>query len=194
MFDWGGVCAKGKLGHVLGKQLSSKMKRGHKSITAAYLKYCWDYQKGKVGAAGFWKQVQKELDTNMKHEHLVKHHVTARQLNKGVVDLIKRLRGKYRLVLVTNTYKEYYEHSNRKYGIDKMFEDIVLSYKIKGRKPEPKVYQEALRRARCKASECVFIEDKEKHLAPARKIGMKTILYTNQKELKKRLKKMGVKW
>lgn len=194
MFDWGGVCAKGKLGQVLGKQLSPKLKRHHKTITSAYLKYCWDYQIGKLSAKKFWMKVQEELNTNHDHDKLVKHHVTARKLNKGVVELIGKLRQNYNVILVTNTYKEYYEHSNKKYGIDKMFDDIILSYKVKSRKPELRMYKEALKRSKCKANECVFIEDKDKHLVPARKLGMKTILYKNQKDLKNRLKRIGIKW
>ncbi|HII72178.1 TPA: HAD family phosphatase [Candidatus Woesearchaeota archaeon] len=194
MFDWGGVCAKGKLGHVLGKQLAKKMKRPHKSITKAYLKSCWEYQKGKLTSEQFWKKVQKELDTKIRHEELERCHVTARELNRGVVELVKKLKKRYKVVLVTNTYKEYYEHNNRRHGIDRMFDDVILSYKVKGRKPEPKIYTQALRTAGCKAAETVFIEDKEAHLAPARKMGMKTILYKNQEDLKKRLKRLGVQW
>ncbi len=194
MFDWGGVCVKGKLAEKVGKKIGPRMKKSPKSVTIAYLKYCWEYQTGRITAKEFWKRVQEDLGTSLTREELIKSHVTARELNKGVIELIKKLKTNYKVMLVTNTYKEYYEHSNKRYKIDKIFDDIVLSYKIKGRKPEPKVYREALRRARCRPEEVVFIEDKNKHLIPARKLGMRTILYKNQTDLKQRLKKIGVRW
>ena len=71
-----------------------------------------------------------------------------------------------------------------------MFDDFVLSHKIKARKPEQKPYKIALKKARCKASECIFIEDKKVHCVPAKKMGMHTIVFTSQRDLIKRLKQL----
>lgn len=194
LFDWGGVCAKGKLAQVLSKQLAPKLKRNHKHITRVYLKHCHAYQKSEINAKQFWKRVQEELNTNMKHEHLVKHHINARKANKGIIEIIKKLRKHYKVMLVMNTYKEYFEHNNKKHGISKLFDEIIVSYKIKSRKSEPKMIKAALQKAKCKASECVLIDDKQKYLGIPRKMGMKAILYKNQKQLKQQLKKLGVTW
>ena len=43
-----------------------------------------------------------------------------------------------------------------------------------------------------KPEECLFIEDKERAVVGAQKVGMHTILFKNQKALEKRFKELGI--
>jgi biotin operon repressor BirA-like protein len=55
-----------------------------------------------------------------------------------------RSRG-YRLILISNTNRLHYEYIRRTYPILRAFDHVVLSYKLKTRKPEPAIYRAALR-------------------------------------------------
>ncbi|MBI4162306.1 MAG: HAD-IA family hydrolase [Candidatus Aenigmarchaeota archaeon] len=50
----------------------------------------------------------------------------------------------------------------------------------------------ALEKAKCKAEECVFIDDKESNLLPAKKLGMRVVLFESPEKLESALGKLGV--
>ena len=50
-----------------------------------------------------------------------------------------------------------------------------------------------LERLKVKANECIYIDDREVNLEPAKKLGMKTILFRNAKQLKKELINYDIK-
>jgi epoxide hydrolase-like predicted phosphatase len=72
------------------------------------------------------------------------------------------------------------------------FDEVVISCEVKMRKPQPKIYRLILRRLGLKASECVFIDNRDWNLVPAKKMGMKTILFEGNRKCLKDLRKFGV--
>lgn len=55
------------------------------------------------------------------------------------------------------------------------FDAELLSCEVGLKKPDPEIYQLAVQMAECSPEECIFIDDKEKNLVPARELGMATI-------------------
>ena len=50
-------------------------------------------------------------------------------------------------------------------------------------KPEPEIYSLAVNKLEIKPEECIFVDDKEENLVPANKMGMKTVLAKNPKQI-----------
>ena len=69
----------------------------------------------------------------------------------------------------------------------------ILSYKDKVIKPDTAIYQLLLDRYGLNAEECVFMDDTEKNLPPARALGIQTILFKSREQAVEELKKLGVK-
>ncbi len=63
------------------------------------------------------------------------------------------------------------------------FDEVIISYEVGFRKPNPKIYKLILKRLKLSARNCVFIDDQSWNLKPAKKLGMKTILFKNNKQL-----------
>jgi len=55
------------------------------------------------------------------------------------------------------------------------------------RKPNPKIYEFALAKTGSSPEETIFIDDKQRMLEPARKMGIKTILFISPRKLKEDL-------
>ncbi len=112
-------------------------------------------------------------------------------LRKDADNLIKRLKKKYIIGGLTNITK-----TNDKIRIEKKFYkhfDFVLKSCEEGmKKPDVKFYKLLLKKVRAMPEEIVFVDDNKKYLIPARKIGMKTILFKNNKQLIKELRKLKV--
>ena len=78
-------------------------------------------------------------------------------------------------------------------GVYAKFSPVLLSNEVGLIKPEEEMYQKMLELLNLKANECVFIDDREEHLAPAIQLGMKPILFKDSQQLKKELKELSVK-
>lgn len=68
----------------------------------------------------------------------------------------------------------------------------ILSYQDKVIKPDTKIYQLLLKRFGLSAKECVFMDDTEKNLLPAKELGIRTILFRDREQAVSELGKLGV--
>ncbi|NCN51765.1 HAD family phosphatase [archaeon] len=75
----------------------------------------------------------------------------------------------------------------------KIFNPIIVSCDVGVRKPNPKIYKILLKKLKVNPEEVLFIDNRSWNLSPAKKIGMKTILFVNNKILKKQLKEFLIK-
>jgi putative hydrolase of the HAD superfamily len=74
----------------------------------------------------------------------------------------------------------------------KKFNVSVVSCDVGLKKPDPRIYKLTLKKLGLKAEECVFIDNKMENIRAARKLGMKGILFKNNRQLIKDLGKLGV--
>ena len=72
-------------------------------------------------------------------------------------------------------------HLPKKYF--RFFDEVVVSCDVGMRKPNPKIYKLVLKKLKLKHSQTIFIDNQTWNLNPAKKIGMKTILFKNNKQL-----------
>ncbi len=113
-------------------------------------------------------------------------------LNKNLLKIIKRLKKNYKTAILSNQWSIPYKIQLTK-KIKSNFDVMVFSHQVGFRKPSPDIYHITLKRLNLKPSECVFIDDFKENLIPAREIGMKTILFKNNSQLIKDLKKLEIK-
>jgi epoxide hydrolase-like predicted phosphatase len=100
---------------------------------------------------------------------------------------------RYKLAILSNHAKEWSEYMKRKFDLFKSFDQIIFSYDIGLRKPDPKIYKVALERLQCDAGECVFIDDKKRNTDAAEKLGMKGIVFEEPSKLLEELVRLGVR-
>jgi putative hydrolase of the HAD superfamily len=94
-----------------------------------------------------------------------------RPLLLGTLD---RLRGRYRLGAVTNTFAAS-PTSALPETLAARFDVVVASTEVGLRKPDPRIYRLACERLGVAPSRCVFLDDLGVNLKPARAMGMATI-------------------
>jgi len=100
----------------------------------------------------------------------------------------------YRLLLLSNTDVERYGFVRKRFPEVFFFDDYILSFELGTAKPEPGIYREALRRAGCRAEECVFIDDIPVNVVAAVKLGMAGIVFQPETDLAAELLKLGLKF
>ncbi len=71
---------------------------------------------------------------------------------------------------------------------------MILSHELGFIKPEKKIYEIALEKTNSNPEECLFIDDQERVLIPAREMGMKTIRFNSIVQLKEELREIEIKF
>ncbi len=77
--------------------------------------------------------------------------------------------------------------------VKKKFDVVVISSSSGMRKPNPPIYKLVLKKLKLKAKQTVFIDNQKWNLVPAKKLGMKTILFKDYVQAKKALERLGVR-
>lgn len=103
------------------------------------------------------------------------HAPTTWKLYDRVLPVLTILHKKYRLALVSNCAVGT-DKLIDSLGLSHFFRCITLSYKIGVRKPDERMYLEALGCLGLEAHECVFVADEISDLEGAREIGLRTML------------------
>jgi HAD superfamily hydrolase (TIGR01509 family) len=101
--------------------------------------------------------------------------VKAFKLYDGVFPTLLVLVRKYKLSLVSNCALGTIDVIEA-LGLARFFEHVTLSYDVGVRKPDRRIYLEALQAIRLDAHECVFVADEISDLEGARAVGLMTVL------------------
>jgi putative hydrolase of the HAD superfamily len=84
------------------------------------------------------------------------------------------------------------EHLEREHRFFEVFKGIVISCRLKLCKPEPAIYQHALKANGLIAKDTVFIDDVDVNIAAAAGVGIRTIQFRNAAQCERDLRALGV--
>lgn len=98
------------------------------------------------------------------------------------ISMLKELRKKYRLLLLSNTNPLHIEVSARialepyNTSLDELFDKCYLSYEMGLTKPSEDIFVALLKDANLNAQECLFLDDGPKNIETAKAMGFATYL------------------
>jgi len=114
------------------------------------------------------------------------------------LDVVRRLRQnirgrptRVRIATLNNESRELNEHRIRLFGLCELFDVFFSSCWLGVRKPTRQIYEHVLGMTQAVPANSVFVDDREQNLAPARALGMKTILYASADQLARSLGDLG---
>ena len=189
VFDFGGVYFTYSRERRL--KAFKKLKKPEKLLDIAWEKYIDDYNRGKLSEAEFWKKFKGVLEIEVSNKKLREITLSIFKPIKCVHKIVKELRKKFKVGLLTDQ-TNWLDILDKKYGIYKNFDEIVISCRIGAIKPEKKMYLAMLKKLKVKPSEVVFVDDDMINVKAAEKLGMKVILFKNCSQLRRELKRLGV--
>jgi HAD superfamily hydrolase (TIGR01509 family) len=103
---------------------------------------------------------------------------------EGTCDIIKALKNKgYEILYFSGSTKDRVDFLENKYHFKQYFDNGIFSFSIYSRKPALESYQQILKTASNIPQYCIYIDNQEKYLIPARQLGMGTILFTTSSSL-----------
>lgn len=187
IFDVGGVYLKGSFTNFVNK---SRKILGINEKFYANKEVVFDkrFNKGETTIEEcFTKYFQAPIN-NQQMKKIIKEWTNTWNPSSDMNKLIIKLKKNYQLAILSNS--DPVNSSNYfKKGWYKYFDTIILSHEVGVLKPKKKIYEIAINKIGVKANECLFIDDQEDCLKPAKSIGMSTILFKSVSKLENDLKK-----
>lgn len=99
-------------------------------------------------------------------------------------------RNKYKIYILSNYGKEYFEELEKKADFLNYVDGKVISYEVKMKKPDPDIYQLLINKYHIIPRKSIFIDDRKENIATAKQMHFQTILFKNIKQMKKEFYKI----
>ena len=145
---------------------------------------------GRKTTEEFWHLIGPELGLSTADEvnRFRRRYHADEAINEAVLDLIRKLRGRYKLAILSNAPPDLTRWL-ADWEMRDLFEVVFCSGDEGMIKPDPAAFKLTLERLGVEPGEAVFIDDTPEHVEAARKLGIQGIIFTTAAALKDDLKK-----
>ena len=202
IFDVGGILRLGKktptyykgksrnLGvhEYISRKLKISLDQYFDSIDTVYAKSI----EGKISEKKALKIMARNLKTTSKKlkEFYKQAYKENFKLNKELLKFaFKKKKQGYKIAILSDQW-----HLSKKILVSKdfynKFDATIVSCDVGVRKPNPGIYKLVLKKLKLSAKETIFIDNQEWNTKPAEELGMKTVLFKNNKQAIKEIEKL----
>jgi putative hydrolase of the HAD superfamily len=147
---------------------------------------------GRLTPREFYEGIIAKLGADIGYDEFMAAYADVFSVNPPALELMKRLHGKFRLILVSNVDAVRFGFIRKRFPELMIFDDYVLSYELGVMKPDPEIYRVALAKAGALPAECVFIDDMEENIEGAAALGIPAILYRPETDLEREIRFRGL--
>jgi len=154
-----------------------------------------DWQEGRVSPRDWHLHITKRLGASLNFEQFTE--VWNRALDPVPIQsesFLEKLSKRYRLAVLSNTDPIHMSEEERRFPFFRLFPVRIYSYRIGASKPNPIIYNEALKATKVRASEAVYIDDIPAYAEAAQRLGMTGIVFQSADQLQTDLRQIGVEW
>lgn len=97
-----------------------------------------------------------------------------------------------RLVMLSNTNAAHLAFIKKQFDLLPKFDELVLSYKVGSMKPDPPIYEAALKAIRCEPNECFYTDDIDENVERARGFGLQAEVFIDTQTFLAQLQKRNI--
>lgn len=190
IFDLSEVYLHGFLGFdkILNKHYGTKISQKDLSIPELELLF-----RGRISEEEYWKALITKFNLTASITDLTKIVRGNFTEIKGVRKIIEDLKKhKYKLGLLSIHAKEWILYCEKRFRYHRLFDRVVYSFDTEVCKPDIKSYKSIINKLKIKPGECLFIDDSDKNLISAKKVGMTTIKFKTTRQLRKELRSIKI--
>ncbi len=131
----------------------------------------WDYRVSRIDRDTFWKNIGIPNSESFEEKFLNNIH-----FKKGVLEMARAMKGKYKLAILSNIPKEWGAFLIKEYSLDSIFDEIVFSGDYKMKKPKVGLYKVLINKfPDISSNNMYFVDDDLEDLETGGRLGMNTI-------------------
>jgi glucose-1-phosphatase len=146
-----------------------------------------EYETGKMSSQEFFQSLKKSFQLEILFKQFVPIWNEIFTENMEVSEIIRSLKGRKRLGLISNTNPLHFDYALSNYPILHAFDKWILSHEVGFKKPAPQIFQLAIDWASIKPEKILFIDDMKRHVEVALSMGLQGIQFTSSRQLKEEL-------
>ena len=176
------------------KTISDFEKIGVKNASTFYSKIMQDsifddIEIGKISELYFLETLKSKTENANINQVKKACNAMLLDLPNNRLNVLKSLKNKYKIFLLSNTNSIHISEFVKKIGIKKyqyftnLFEKIYYSHEIGLRKPQKECFQLILNENNLLAKEVLFIDDSYQHILGAKKLGIQTYHLKDDEEI-----------
>jgi putative hydrolase of the HAD superfamily len=148
------------------------------------------YEIGKVSSLDFFQSLKEHLQLTLSFEEFIPIWNDIFWENLEVSEIIRSLKGKKRLGLLSNTNPLHFDYVLSKFPVVKVFDKWILSHKVGFKKPALEIFKSAIEWASVEPKKILFIDDMKTHTEVAISLGMQGIHFQSAQQL---IEKLSIK-
>lgn len=152
------------------------------------------YETGLIDSLEFYRRVSSIAQLDMPVDAFARAYCDIFTPIPTTLDMIRRLKPRYRLALLSNTSEWHFEYGIKPVEVFPLFETVTLSYEVGAMKPARAIFDDALHKLGLPASTCAYIDDLQENVDAAAALGMSAVRYTSHAEVVAALRQCGVTW
>jgi epoxide hydrolase-like predicted phosphatase len=150
----------------------------------------WNKAKiGEIDSEEFFSAIANKLHTSS--DEVKKVLIESISLNEKIRDLILKLSERYKIGILTNNIKEFYEADLNLWNFEEIGE-VVASFKVGVAKPDLKAIELILEKLNLEKEDIIFVDDHNETTSKYNKLGIRSITYDGYDELIINLKNWGI--
>ncbi len=149
------------------------------------------FEKGLITAEEFYSEIRLRSGKNITNQQIdYAWNAFLISIPEYKLDLLRELRNRYRVLLLSNTNIIHFAQGGRKefekqgLHLSDYFDKCYLSYELKMAKPQPEIFQYILDNETIKAHEILFLDDGKKNIEVAKSLGFQTYLVQDEEDFR----------
>lgn len=190
IFDWGNVITRDYYSRHVAKKLAKEYGLKSEEVLAVLESNELNLLKGKEKFKDFHKNIIKTYP-QIKYESFKKAYIDSLTWNKGMLKLIKELRGQYKTYILSNNYDIL--TPTLKKDLKEYFDGMVFSNEVGDVKPNEKIFTHLIKKYDIRPENSIFIDDTQKHLETADRMQFCTVRFKGVKQLKEAMSDLIIK-
>ena len=181
LFDYGGVIAEEGFYNGL-VDLAEKQSLDVHSMPEQGMKAVYDsgFVLGHGTAADFWALLRKRTGLEGDDGFLTDRIFVGFQIRYWMIELVRRLRAKGYVTGILSDQTHWLNELDKRDHFFREFDHIYNSYYLGKGKRDPSLFTDVVNDLKLQPAEVLFIDDSEKNVQAARKMGLEAILYVDQ--------------
>lgn len=143
---------------------------------------------GEISHITHWHEVTEKLGLPVSMADEIRDKwFSGDKVDSKLLTYIKTLATRYKTGMLSNAWEGTREIVERKYGFLEVFDVVIFSYEAGVRKPDPRIFEMMLSLLGVHPEEAVFIDDFEKNILGAQKVGMNAIQFLTTTQIEDEL-------
>ena len=145
------------------------------------------YETGKMSSLEFFQSLKDFFHLQISFDEFATIWNDIFTENEDVSDIVRSLRGKKKLGLVSNTNSLHFDYIASTFPVVNSFDRWILSHEVGFKKPSPEIYHKAIEWASVEPPNILFIDDVQRNVEAAVSLGIQGIQFVSAHQLKEEL-------